>query len=145
MRRSGRVGLMARRKLYRPDWTFSFVHLRREVICSPSVQPFLRILTLVPHPQVFHTYSSFPVVHTPRLSSTTTERGPLPMPDLTSQWPDLLTDLTEDQAHAIRQVIASSALEGYTPTRAEVAELARLARGEVTADQAAAAAIHQAS
>lgn len=67
------------------------------------------------------------------------------MPDLTSQWPDLLTDLTEDQAHAIRQVIASSALEGHTPTRADVAELARLVRGEITADQAAAAAIRQAS
>lgn len=35
---------VAKGELYRPDWTFSFVHPTREVICLPSAQPFLRFL-----------------------------------------------------------------------------------------------------
>ena len=67
------------------------------------------------------------------------------MPDPTDQWPDLLTGLTGDQAHAIRQVIASSALEGYLPTRAEVEELVRIIRGEITVEEAIAATIRDAA
>ncbi|SIS23153.1 antitoxin VbhA family protein [Williamsia sterculiae] len=57
---------------------------------------------------------------------TTTRHTPV-----TEQWPDLFTDLTAEQTASVTGAVANSVLEGWEPTRDNVAALCARATGDL--------------
>ncbi|MGD7708125.1 hypothetical protein [Microlunatus sp. Y2014] len=59
------------------------------------------------------------------------------MPSDTSDWDDQLAELTPLQRDAVLATIAGNIADGVEPTKEDVARLAAVARGELTAEQIA--------
>jgi hypothetical protein len=52
------------------------------------------------------------------------------------RFPDLFDQLTDEQAFRVTQILASSYLEGYEPTRDHVSDLIDVELGRITGDEA---------
>lgn len=56
-------------------------------------------------------------------------------PEWAERYPDLFAELTIEQKWSVHNTIASNAMEGWEPTRDNVADLIALTRGAITLEE----------
>ncbi|WP_035745193.1 hypothetical protein [Haematomicrobium sanguinis] len=55
--------------------------------------------------------------------------------DLEGHWPELLDSLDDKARHEVRQILAANWHEGWVPNSADVAEIVKTIRGDLSVDE----------